>query len=174
MAKFEKQQIKKLWERVQADQNNIENLKRINVKRSDISFNKKTREIILLSDRFVQSPYSDEALVVYHYFQNMKEWMIPFSHVFAYVHTTSAFEVNNRFVFTSNYFWKQAPHGYDFLLTFFGSLRNLLNGPPPSGGGGGLILGSLQTQLVDCPLYITVKIAVLNENVWQEVQQLKD
>lgn len=173
MAEFEKQRIKKTWERIEDDQNKIQNLKRINVKRGDISVNKKTREIILLSNHLVLAPYASEPVIVNHFFQDMKEWMLPFFHVFANVYTTSAFEVNNRFVFTSNYHWKQVPHGYNFILTFAGTLSNLLNGSS-GGGGGGILISSPQPQLVECPLYLNVKLALLNHNVWQEMQQLKD
>lgn len=164
--------IASLSQNVTKDRQDIQELRRIDVKRQDVSVNKKTREVIICSGLLFMSDEYWEPTIISHYFEDMKEWMIPHFHLFTKAYTTSAFEVNSRLYFDSSYYWKELAHGYQFTLVFRAHLENMFN--DPGGGGGGIIISSLNPQLVTAPLYLDVKFIVFNENIWHEIQQSKD
>lgn len=172
MPEFQKQNVKQLTERIKKNQYDIAHLKTLALNRSDVSVNKKLREIVLTSGLRITDEFAYDPITIRYFFKDLKEWMVPFFHVFTKVHTTSGFEVNNRFIYSTSYQWKEVSDGYDFILLFQGYLENMMN-DTGSGGGGEIIVGAYYPMLIKAPLYLDVKLSVFNDHVWQEVQQLK-
>ena len=174
MPKSQKQKILRVWEKVSDDQRNIANLKKLDLIRRDVSVNKKTRELILAKGHLITNDeqYTDQAFALSYFLKNFKEWMLPYFHPMTKIYTTPAYIVNERLIFVSSYYWKQISGGYNFHFNFAGQLTNIPDAPPGGGGGGIIIFHA--TPPIPVPLYVDVKLVTFNENVWQEVQQLKD
>lgn len=160
MAKTEKLKLSKAWERVKDDETKIDNIQIINIRKEDISYNKRHRKIILVKDHLVVEHFASESLIVNYEFEKLPDWAIPCMHVITIFHTESGFVVNEFLSWGTTYLWKKAGDSYFLKYTLRGQLFNVLKKVP--------------LTLIEAPLFADVEIHVLNNFVWHEVQQLKD
>lgn len=152
-----KRKLQKSWEKARLNDETVKRLKKIHISEEGINYNKKERKIRLLDRRAIFSEIAGEEVVVDYMFNNLPFWVIKFIYPYTIFETESAFVVNENLIYTVTYEWKQIAGDYRFRAYIGGRLDNEL----PDGS----------ETTVQAPLFATLELAILNGNVWHEIQQ---
>ena len=118
----EKLKLPKIFEKVQGNENSIENIEVINIRNQDVAYNKKLNRLILLKDHLVTGSSVSTSLIVNVDFGIIPEYVIDFSKVHTLLHTTDAFEINEFLFYSTNHLWKQVGNSYILKYFFRGAL----------------------------------------------------